>query len=53
MTAPSGWRFFVKTAVDRAAAAVGIVAVAPVLVGAAAAVRVSTTLLEMAAGTSS
>lgn len=41
MTAPSGWRFFVKTAVDRAAAAVGIVAVAPVLVGAAAAVRVT------------
>ncbi len=41
MNPQSGWRFLVKTAVDRAAAAVGIVAVAPVLVGAAAAVRVT------------
>ena len=37
----AGWRFFVKSAVDRSAALVGLVAVSPVLVGAAAAVRVS------------
>ncbi len=37
----AGWRFFVKSAVDRSAALVGLVAVSPVLVGAAAAVRVT------------
>jgi lipopolysaccharide/colanic/teichoic acid biosynthesis glycosyltransferase len=37
----SGWRFLVKTAVDRAAGAVGLVVAAPVLLGAAAAVRVT------------
>ena len=35
----SGWRFFVKTAVDRAAGLVGLVVAAPVLVGAAVAVK--------------
>ena len=37
----AGWRFFVKSAVDRSAALVGLVAVSPVLAGAAAAVRVT------------
>lgn len=41
MSAQSGWQFLVKTAVDRGAALVGLVAVAPVLAGAAAAVRVT------------
>jgi lipopolysaccharide/colanic/teichoic acid biosynthesis glycosyltransferase len=35
----SGWRFFVKTAVDRAAGLVGLAVAAPVLAGAAVAVR--------------
>jgi lipopolysaccharide/colanic/teichoic acid biosynthesis glycosyltransferase len=35
----SGWRFLVKTAVDRAAGLVGLVVAAPVLVGAAVAVK--------------
>lgn len=35
----SGWRFLVKTAVDRTAALVGLAVAAPVLVGAAVAVR--------------
>lgn len=34
-----GWRFLVKTAVDRAAGLVGLVVAAPVLVGAAVAVK--------------
>lgn len=35
----SGWRFLVKTAVDRAAGLVGLAVAAPVLVGAAVAVK--------------
>ena len=35
----SGWRFLVKTAVDRSAALVGLAVAAPVLLGAAVAVR--------------